>query len=290
MEAVKRTIIGDFANLDNARKAKAELLSAGFHDVRLVENEYQKTVPPQTKAKDQDSDSRGFFARLFGYDDGHPTRKLSYESETFFGKTFQKKHHILIVTATEDADRCIDIIRSFGGDITEEAARLYEQEIYASRSFDTEIDEEQVLELREERLEVGKDRMQAGELQLRKEIVTETKTVEIPLTREEIVVERRSLDGVDYKGDLATYAFGDQKEIRIPVSEEKVHIEKKVVPREEIRITKQRIIENEVVSEEVRHEEARIESQGRVMVKTRDERIDQAKPRPNNGAPMQPGL
>jgi uncharacterized protein (TIGR02271 family) len=57
------------------------------------------------------------------------------------------------------------------------------------------------------------------------------------------------------------------KQIRIPISEEQVHIEKKVVPREEVRIYKDKITETQVISEDVRHEEARLEADGRVRIR-----------------------
>jgi uncharacterized protein (TIGR02271 family) len=136
--------------------------------------------------------------------------------------------------------------------------------------IDTNLDSERVMELREEQLDVHTERMQTGEVQLRKEIITETRTVEVPVTREEIVVERRPLDGVAREGSLeAADLDQDRKEIRIPVSEEFVHIDKKVVPREEIRVSKEKITDTKTVSEDVRREEAQLDSDGKVAIKDR---------------------
>jgi uncharacterized protein (TIGR02271 family) len=135
---------------------------------------------------------------------------------------------------------------------------------------DTKLDSERVMELREEQLDVHTERMQTGEVSLRKEIITETQTIEVPVTREEIVVERRSLDGVPREGSLDAAGLDmDQKEIRIPVSEEFVHIDKKVVPREEIRVSKEKITDTKTVSEDVRREEAQVDSDGKVSIKDR---------------------
>lgn len=137
-------------------------------------------------------------------------------------------------------------------------------------TMDTSMDSEKVMELREEQLDVHTERMQTGEVQLRKEIITETRTVEVPVTREEIVVERRPLDGVAREGSLDTAGLDmESKEIRIPVSEEFVHIDKKVVPREEIRVSKEKITDTKTVSEEVSREEAHVDSDGRVSIKDR---------------------
>jgi uncharacterized protein (TIGR02271 family) len=136
--------------------------------------------------------------------------------------------------------------------------------------LDTNLDSERVMELREEQLDVHTERMQTGEVSLRKEIITETRTVEVPVTREEIVVERRALDGEPREGSLDTAGLDmDQKEIRIPVSEEFVHIDKKVVPREEIRVSKEKITDTKTLSEDVRREEAQVDSDGKVSIKDR---------------------
>jgi len=136
--------------------------------------------------------------------------------------------------------------------------------------MDLDSDSDRVMELREEQLDVQTERMQTGEVQLRKEIITENRTVEVPVTREEIVVERRPLEGAAREGSLeASDLDADRKEIRIPVSEEFVHIDKKVVPREEVRVSKEKITDTKTVSEEVRREEAQLESDGRVNIKDR---------------------
>ena len=57
-----------------------------------------------------------------------------------------------------------------------------------------------------------------GEVELSKEIVEEEKTVDVPVTREEIVIERKKLD------NMASYTPVNSEEIiRIPVSEEQVN-------------------------------------------------------------------
>ncbi len=137
-------------------------------------------------------------------------------------------------------------------------------------NLDNNLDSERVMELREEQLDVHTERMQTGEVQLRKEIITETKTVDIPVTREEIVVERRPLQGAAREGSLETADLdADTNEIRIPVSEEFVHIDKKVVPREEVRVSKEKITDTKTVSEDVRREEAQLDSDGKVVITER---------------------
>ena len=119
------------------------------------------------------------------------------------------------------------------------------------------------LELREEELDVGKRQVQAGEVRVRKDVVTEKQNIEVPVTREEVVIERHPVEGREVSED----ALDDDEEIRIPVMEEEVEVQKRAKVREEVSIGKRRVEETRNVSDTVRREEARIESQGDVNIR-----------------------
>jgi uncharacterized protein (TIGR02271 family) len=119
----------------------------------------------------------------------------------------------------------------------------------------TDIDEAARVELREEELRTEKERVQAGEVRLRKEVVSEERTIEVPVTREEVVIERRPAA----RGQEAGGAIDEGEEIRIPLMEEEVRVEKTPVVREEVTVKKRQVQDTERVSETVRREEARIE-------------------------------
>ncbi len=267
MEPVQKTIVAKFESLDDARTAISELRNMGYQEVRLVENDSQTSI-------ENEGGIKGFFARLFGYDNEQTTHthRMSAETEAHFQGAYESRQHIVVISNVTDRSRCQEIIEDYDGLVEDQSSQLLERE-YAGSGYMADQSSERVLELREEQLEVGKDRFQSGEVNLRKEVITEMKTVEIPVTREEIVIERRALDGVARDGEISARNFGETEEIRIPVSEEHIRVEKKVVPREEVRISKQRITETETVSEEVRREEARIESEGRVNVSARGESV-----------------
>jgi uncharacterized protein (TIGR02271 family) len=118
------------------------------------------------------------------------------------------------------------------------------------------------LELREEELRVEKERVQAGEVRLRKEVVTEKKTLEVPVTHEEVVVERHSVGG----NRAASGDIGEDSEIRIPLTEEQVRVEKTPVVREEVSLKKQQVQDTQRVSETVKREEAWVDSTGDARV------------------------
>lgn len=288
MQTASRTLIGVFSDLTDAKRATDELRALGMSQVRLVENdqdvtftgtaERQGASSSESYSSDLEPRKSGigaFFARLFGFDDDkdRSTWSLNRDSEAYFQAAYDRKHHLVIVEDFSDPAVCREVMNRFGGEVEDQGSRYYETERYRDRDFASseylaDSSSERVMELREEQLDVHTERMQTGEVSLRKEIITETRTVEVPVTREEIVVERRPLDGVAHEGSLEA-ADMDRQEIRIPVSEEFVHIDKKVVPREEIRVSKERITDTKKVSEDLRREEAQVDSDGKVSIKDR---------------------
>lgn len=118
-----------------------------------------------------------------------------------------------------------------------------------------EATEERSLRLHEERLDITKERVQLGELQVRKELIETEQTVQVPLTREEIYVERRPVIDGRYDG----VSIGDNEVIRIPIIEERIEVTKRPVVVEEVIIGKRKVQETKEVRDIVMKEEARIE-------------------------------
>jgi uncharacterized protein (TIGR02271 family) len=136
----------------------------------------------------------------------------------------------------------------------------------SERSKDNESsrrgEDQERIELREEELRAEKERVEAGEVRLRKEVIEEDKTIEVPVTREEVVVEKHSVGGRrPAEGDI-----GDEDEIRVPVMEEEVRVKKTPVVKEEISLKKREVQDTEHVSETVKREEAWVDSTGDAQV------------------------
>lgn len=132
------------------------------------------------------------------------------------------------------------------------------------------VEDRRTVELREEELRVRKEFVQTGEIVIRKEVVTETRTIEVPVRREHVVIERR---GPVRQPAEQPVGEGAEEVVRIPVLEEEVTIVKRPVVTEEVIVGKRRVQDTERVSGEVRREEARIEREGAVTV--RDSRMNQ---------------
>jgi uncharacterized protein (TIGR02271 family) len=123
--------------------------------------------------------------------------------------------------------------------------------------------ENQTIELREERLKVDKQPVETGEVRLRKEVITEHQTIDVPVTREEVVIERHPVAG----GQTTTSGINAGEEIRIPVREEKVRVEKQAVVKEEVSLGKRKVTDTHTVDENVRREELRVDKTGKVDVR-----------------------
>lgn len=126
--------------------------------------------------------------------------------------------------------------------------------------------QQQAMPLREEQLNVNKERVQAGEVGLHKDVVEEQKTVNVPVTHEEVYVERRPVTG----GQADNTPIGQDETIRVPVSEEQVQVNKTPVVTGEVAVGKRAVQENQQVSDTVRHEEARLDQSGNPIVQGAD--------------------
>ena len=142
---------------------------------------------------------------------------------------------------------------------------------YDSPDYNTqtqyETEKPRAVRLREEQLDITKERVQVGELQLHKEVVEEQRTVHVPLIREEVYVERRPVIDGKYDGS----PFTEDEIIRIPITEERIEVTKRPVVVEEVIIGKQRIQETKQVQDTIRKEEARIERSGPSAMNLREQ-------------------
>ena len=116
--------------------------------------------------------------------------------------------------------------------------------------------------LHDEELNVSKHPVEKGEVLVTKEIVTEHKTIDVPVTREEVVIERRPA-GASTAGEV----IGENQEIRIPVRDEEVDVQKRTVAREDVTVAKRKVKQTQRVSEDLRHERLKVDRSGEVNVK-----------------------
>jgi uncharacterized protein (TIGR02271 family) len=126
---------------------------------------------------------------------------------------------------------------------------------------DTERD---TLRLREEELQARKTSVETGRVQLGKEVIEEQRTIEVPVAREEVTIDRHP---VDRRPSDKPIDATEKETVRVPVREEQVEVDKKAVVYEEVGIGKRVTQETEQVSDTVRREELRVDKEGDAEVR-----------------------
>ncbi len=130
---------------------------------------------------------------------------------------------------------------------------LTDEGVNQSRGDDLEDEDELRVQRSEEELRAGTREREAGALNVRKRVVTERQQMEVPTRREEVTVDR-----VPVEGEASETDIGDD-EVRVPVTEEEVVVEKRPVAKEEVRIRKDVVEDTETVEEDVRREEVDVD-------------------------------
>ncbi|HEX8713007.1 MAG TPA: YsnF/AvaK domain-containing protein [Terracidiphilus sp.] len=198
-----------------------------------------------------DLDSGDFHRTLTGL-------KLPEEHSRYFSDRFGRDREGVLVTVDAGSRRneAETILRTNGADLGENSARRPEFERSEART----TGENQRMQLYGEVLRVHRDRVQNGEVRLRKETVTDTKNLNVPVSHDELVVERKP---VSEERSAPGAPIGQKQEMRIPLSEERVSVDKEPVVREEVEAGKREVTNVESRDEKVRHEELRVEDERR---------------------------
>ena len=249
-------IAGFFKDESKAERAIDELKASGFSDAEIG------AATPH-----DEETSRGFWDRLtntFGrqerteeaseVEDSLRESGIPEQQASYFNSQLGKGGVLVTVhAAPEKASKAVSILQQNGADVGTAAAEW--------RGPKTVPPGGRTMRLIGEILRVHKDRVSRGEVRLRKEVVTETQNIDVPTTREELVIERTPGEGREAAG--AEVGSGE-KEIRVPLTEERVSVEKKPVVNKEIRVGKRQVQDTKRVSDQVRHEELRTETEGDV--------------------------
>jgi uncharacterized protein (TIGR02271 family) len=113
----------------------------------------------------------------------------------------------------------------------------------------------------EEELKVGKTQRETGRARLRKYVVTDEVQQTVPVQREEIRVEREPITDANV-GNATDGPEISEEEHEVVLHEEEVVAEKRVVPKERVRLDKDAVTEDRTVSEDVRREEIDVDDDG----------------------------
>lgn len=126
------------------------------------------------------------------------------------------------------------------------------------------------LKIREEQLDISKKWLETAEVTAHKEVIREERTVVIPVTREELVIEKRALSN-EASGESA----GHTETIRIPISEERIEVSKHHVDLEKVKVYRRQFDETKKVEETLKKELLHVKTVGHpIVVNTEDLKTD----------------
>jgi uncharacterized protein (TIGR02271 family) len=215
------------------------------------------TTSTQTGDRDQSSSGQ------YGHDDvtgsllglGIPENRARY-----LANKLRSGSHGAIVTVNAGPRRgeAEEILTSRGGDL---GAKITSQDDAATDYTGNQasagaggLAEQQRIELLGEVLRIHKERIQRGEVRIRKEVIVEQQTVQVPVSREEIVVERvPANENTPARGEI-----GSNQELRVPLTEERATLDKQTVVREQVNVGKRAVEEVENLQDSVRREELNV--------------------------------
>ena len=268
--STENRVVAFFKNRDDAYRALSELKDAGFntHAIGLAVGPEAGGGTSSTTNRDDISfwqKVKDFFSGDTGTSEEHgDLRHASQDwgwSEDRYGyyeEGIASGGAVVTVTG-ERTEEAREILQENDGDLRDAGFQANASARGTARTAEAGDVAERRIQLRGEMLRTYKDRVQRGEVRLRKEVVTENQNVQVPVTREELVIERSAGTGQPAGGEI-----GKDDEVRIPLSEERVRVEKQPVVTEEVRVGKRAVQDTRNVSDQVRHEELRVEKEGDV--------------------------
>jgi uncharacterized protein (TIGR02271 family) len=111
----------------------------------------------------------------------------------------------------------------------------------------------------EEEVKVGTTRRESGRARLRKYIVTEQVQTTVPVSHEEVRIEREPVSDANRNQAMTGSDLSEEQHEVVLHAEEPV-VQKQVVPKERVRLTTDTVTEDAQISEDVRKEQ--IEQEG----------------------------
>ncbi|NUO58262.1 MAG: PRC and DUF2382 domain-containing protein [Hamadaea sp.] len=150
------------------------------------------------------------------------------------------------------ADRTGDQAR-LGSDM-----RMSDRTQTAGRSGTGEKSENLNLTRYEEQLRTGKQQVETGKVRLRKHVVTENVDITVPVSHEEVRVERRPIDGPGSRRATGEHPFAEET-AEVTLHEERPTVSKETVPVEQVGLVTETHTEQQHVKGTVRKEQVDVE-------------------------------
>ncbi len=255
-----QTIGGLFKDQARGEKALAELQAAKFSSAQISEvaDGDDAQVAPKKLGnpitdffKDHTSNGSEFRSNL-------TELGMSEKDADYFEDGVARGGALVTVKADARASEAVEILQRCGADLGSQgrmspggaALGAGAAAMGARDERDVDLKRDEKLQLKAERLAIDKVRVASGAARIRKEVVTEQQSIDVPVSHEELVIERHPVTGGAVGGTI-----GKDETITVPLSREEVKVGKQTVVTEEVEIGKRAVAETEHVTETIRHEE-----------------------------------
>jgi stress response protein YsnF len=288
--AEPRTIlVGIFDAETDASRAAEALAEAGFLHVRVADAAISLGGPEATRS-----------AAMRGLLELHPSEELGDEEASLLQDQAAAGRTLVVLDPGDAVDRAWAILRRAGALSEEELAQPADEPSEAEAAPPptdplapappTAADQPTRVELAQDEPVARTRLVPAGEVLLHRKVVMETRTIEVEVMREELIVERRPAPARDpastsalpepEPGSLAARfrALKPGESLRLPLVEEQVEIRKLPVVYEEVAVGKELRRERRVLREPARREVLRLQRRGRVVVRAPHRATDEGPP------------
>ncbi len=240
------TVIGLYSDTSTAERVIDDLTDNGFS---------RSTIDMH-----RESDASGLHEELTN--EGIPKDDADYYVEGL------RDGGVLVSVRADDSDtdKAVDIMNRYAGEGGYEDRRDFDDNIDrdANLSADTRTTgssttDDDTIEVAEERLRVGKRRVERGGVRVRSRVVEEEVSEDVTLRDEEVNVER---ERVDRKVSSADGDLFQERTIEVTETDEEAVVDKETRVTEEIRVGKEVTEHTETIRDTVRRTEVDVEEVG----------------------------
>lgn len=255
---MSQTVIGIFDTQAHAKTAVQQLKTNGYNEAAIDLSTGGQTAVQYGTAeyKEEQDNTRGFFSSLFDSDDDVD----AYSSIAGHGTIVTVHTHDMA-----EAKRAASILDQYGAINAEDRVNKYRAGQYCAADYQqaaAATSNDGVIEVVEENLEVGKQVVQTGAVEVRSHIVERPVEETVRLRKEHVWVERTPVNRPASAADLTEEVVKVEEHAEMAV----VNKEARVV--EEIEVKKEVEQEQEVIRDTVRHTEIEVNEKAPVMDKT----------------------
>jgi len=276
------TLVGIFDEAEQARRASAELTSAGIEErmIRTTASNMGGTETGTGSGQSSSGEHRGFFAKLFGMGQDD-------EQSGHYAEAVRRGSYVVTVHLDDDshADRVNEILEAAGAIDVDQRVEAWKAGGYQGHdasapaySQDESAQDRQTLKVMQEELQVGKRTVEGGGVRVRRFTTEQPVSEEVSLHEERVIVDRRPVDRQATPAEIEALGKAD-KDIELREMSEQAVVSKTARVVEEVDIGKQATDRNETIQDTVRRTDVDVE---RIDPAAGQSRSDQAE------APRQP--